>query len=159
MTVLKVKDIIKVPLKELLAKLTTAYVDELGATYQYWVGAKIIQGSGRTTVASELNTHAQEELSHAESIATRIIQLGGQINIYPQDWHKKAGCHYKAISSTKIITVLKENLKGEQCAIEFYNGLLNFTQGKDHVTYSIIEKILEDELEHEQDIITLLEEI
>jgi bacterioferritin len=153
------KDIIQVPIKQLLEKLTKAYADEWMASYQYWVGALIVRGPNRAAVATELNAHAQEELAHAQLLANRIIALGGSIQLYPHEWKSIGGCHYDAIKTDKVLSVLNENIIGEQCAINFYHDLLRSLEGKDLITYSIILKILEDEIEHEQDLQMLLEDI
>jgi len=55
--------------------------------------------------------------------------------------------------------VLKQNIKGEQCAIESYKKLSDFVKDKDPVTYNIVLGILTDEIEHEDDLINLYEDI
>lgn len=79
--------------------------------------------------------------------------------MFPHDWQKIGGCKYDAMSNAQVASVLKENLKGEQCAIGFYNGLLKVVEGKDMVTYNMVLTILADEIEHEQDILQLLEDL
>ncbi len=155
----KALEIVGLDVKVLISKLTTAFADEWMAAYQYWLGAKFAQGLLRSEVAAELMVHYQEEMNHAAMLADRINQLGGELRLFPQDWHKVGGCHYDAISNVKMLPVLQENLKGEQCAIQFYNDLLKMVDGKDFVTYNIVLKILEDEIEHEQDILQFLEDI
>lgn len=155
----KALEIVNVDIKVLLSKLTTAFADEWMAAYQYWMGAKLVRGPLRAEVAAELMIHYQEEMAHAMLLADRIIQLGGDLRMFPQDWQKRGGCHYDAISNAQVVSVLQENLKGEQCAIEFYHGIVKMVEGKDFVTYNIILKVLADEIEHEQDIIQLLEDI
>lgn len=51
---------------------------------------------------------------------------------------------------------MEQNIKGEQCAIMTYKKILDFVEGKDPVTYHIILEILEDEIEHEEDLEALL---
>jgi bacterioferritin len=48
--------------------------------------------------------------------------------------------------------LLTQNIQGERCAIEVYAKLLDMVAGKDLVTEHLIREILEDELEHEQDL-------
>lgn len=155
----KALSLVGVDIKALLTKLNTAFADEWMAAYQYWIGSKVARGPLRAEVAAELMQHYQEEMGHALLLADRILQLGGDLRIFPQDWQKMGGCHYDAISNVKVVALLQENLKGEQCAIDFYNDLLKMVEGKDVVTYNIIVKILADEIEHEQDIMQLLEDI
>jgi bacterioferritin len=48
--------------------------------------------------------------------------------------------------------ILEQNLKGERCAIERYHEIADFTNGKDHSTHQMAVQILNEELEHENDI-------
>ena len=55
--------------------------------------------------------------------------------------------------------ILKQNLNGERCAIQRYDEIANFTNGKDHSTYQMAITILGDEIEHENDIEAFLADI
>lgn len=153
------KQIIDVDQKNLLKKLHTAFADEWSAYYQYWLGAQIAKGVMRGVVVAELMEHAGEELTHAQMITDRIIQLGDIVQMLPSEWAKFASCKYNAVKSENTGIILQENIKGEQCAIKFYNDLLKEVHGKDFVTASIISKILDDEVKHEQDLVTILEDL
>jgi bacterioferritin len=72
---------------------------------------------------------------------------------------KHAKCDYLAPEDPYIEAVLKQNLDGERCAIERYQQIADFTQGKDHSTYQMATNILNDELEHEHDIEDFLNDI
>lgn len=155
----KTLEIVDIDVKLLIDKLTTAFADEWMAAYQYWLGAKLARGPLRSEIAAELMVHYEEEISHATMLADRILQLGGDLRMFPHDWKRFGSCDYDAITNVQMLSVLQENLKGEQCAIAFYNDLLKMVQGKDFATQAIIMKILSDEIEHEQDIIQFLEDI
>ncbi len=150
--------IVKLNVEKLIQLLNKAYADEWLAYHQYWTCAKLVEGPQRSEVITELNQHAQEEYQHLEKITTRIIQLGGTPLKTPAEWYKHAGCTYKATENLGMQSVLEENIKGEQCAIQFYDGLLRFIGTKDPITYDMILQILNDELEHEQDLTLLLQE-
>jgi len=49
----------------ILKLLNQAYASEWLAYYQYWLGAKLIKGPMKDSVAAELTIHATEELAHA----------------------------------------------------------------------------------------------
>lgn len=153
------KEIADVDVKILIKKLTTAFADEWSAYYQYWLGAQIAKGVMRPAIVAELIEHAGEELGHAQMISDRIIQLGGVIKMLPSEWEKFAGCKYNAVKSESSKIIVQENIKGEQCAIKYYDNLLKELHCKDFVTASIISKILEDEVKHEQDLVMLLEDL
>ena len=69
-------EIANLNVKELLQQLNEALAEEWLAYYQYWVGARVMEGPMRSEVEPELLAHATEELAHAELVADRIIQLG-----------------------------------------------------------------------------------
>jgi bacterioferritin len=144
---------------ELLTQLNKAFCDEWLAYYQYWIGSKVVRGPNKEAVIAELTLHATEELAHAVLLTTRIIQLGGTPITKPEDWYKFTNCGYDAPDDPFVIKVLEQNIKGEQCAITSYNKLLKKTRDKDPVTYNVIIGILQQEVEHEEDLQALLEDI
>ncbi len=141
-----------IKLPELLALLNKAFADEWLAYYQYWLGAKVAEGVPRAEVVKELEEHAGDELKHADMLAERIIQLGGVPVLEPKQWYDLANCRYLPPKNPNIHVLIDQNIKGEQCAIEVYYKLLEYTKGKDPITFHIVRKILDDELEHEQDL-------
>ena len=153
------KKIVSMDVKKLINELNKALSDEWLATYQYWVGSKIVEGPFSSVIIKELEEHSKEEYEHAEIISTRIIQLGGTPIIDPRDWFKHSTCGYIRPKNFDQISILKDNIKGERCAIGVYNNLLNELKGKDHITFHLIEKILEEEVEHEEDLQNILEDI
>jgi bacterioferritin len=153
------KEIVGMDVKKLLGLLNKAFADEWLAYYQYWIGAKVVKGPMRGQVASELEEHAGEELEHAGMLTERIIQLGGTPILKPEDWYKLSNCGYETPEDPHVKAVLKQNIKGEQCAIDVYNKLLKTVKDKDPITYNMILKILEDEVEHEEDLQAILEDM
>lgn len=151
--------IVKGDVGEIVEKLNKALSDEWLAYYQYWVGAKVVKGKFKEEVVAELTQHAGDELKHAEMLADRIIQLGGTPVLKPEDWYKLTNCGYEPPEDNDVIPILKQNIKGEQCAIEVYQNLSEYLKDKDPVTYYIVLDILKDEIEHEDDLINILEDI
>ena len=151
------KKIVGVDVKELLVKLNKALADEWLAYYQYWVGAKVVKGSNSGMVISEMKEHAQDELRHAEMISERIVQLGGVPILNMRELFDQSTCGYAAPSDFAVRAILQQNIKGEQCAIAVYHKLLEFVKGKDDITYHLVLEILKDEVEHEDDLETVLQ--
>ncbi len=141
-----------VNLDALIKELNSAYCDEWLAYYQYWIGARVAEGKMAHVLAEELAEHAGEELEHAERLAKRIIELGGTPSISPDLWLKESTCGFLAPQDPNALTLLTQNIQGERCAIEVYQKLLEMVSGKDLVTEHLVREILEDELEHEQDL-------
>ncbi len=155
----KGREIVGMDLSELIELLNRAFADEWLAYYQYWVGAKIVKGPMKEAVIAELTQHAGDELRHAGMLADRIIQLGGTPIIKPEDWYKKTNCGYDAPEDPYVKKILEQNIKGERCAIDVYRRLLEITKDKDPITYNIALQILQDEVEHEEDLQALLEDM
>ena len=146
------RNVSSVDVDKLIEMLNAALSEEWLAYYQYWIGARLMEGPMRSEVEPELLVHANEELSHAELVADRIIQLGGTPVINPNEWTKLARCSYDEPADPYIEVILEQNLKGERCAIKRYQEIADFTAGKDHATHQMAIQILNDELEHEDDI-------
>lgn len=155
----KGREIVGMDVDELLETLNRAFADEWLAYYQYWLGAKVVKGPMKDAVASELLLHATEELAHADMLALRIIQLGGTPLVSPQDWLTHTHCGYAAPKDPFVKTILAQNIQGEQCAIDVYQKLLQMVKDKDPVTYNIVLTILQQEVEHEEDLQSLDEDI
>ncbi|MDI3539360.1 MAG: bacterioferritin [Methanolobus sp.] len=148
-----------VDVNDLIESLNKALADEWLAYYQYWIGAKVIKGPMKEEAAAELIQHATDELRHADMVAARIIQLGGIPILSPDEWKKMSNCGYDAPADPFVKRVLEQNIKGEQCAIQTYNSILNKVKDKDPVTYNMVLQILTDEIEHEDDLQAVLEDI
>ena len=155
----KGREIIGMDVKELLGLLDGAFASEWLAYYQYWLGAKVIKGPMKDAVAAELNLHATEELNHATLLAARIIQLGGAPVSSPSRWFEISPCAYDAPDDPYVAALLDQNIAGEQCAIAAYKHLMDVTKDKDPVTYNLALTILQQEVEHEEDLQSLREDL
>ncbi len=151
--------ILDLDVKKLIKTLNEALAEEWLAYYQYWVGARLMEGPMRNEVESELLVHATEELAHADLIVNRIIQLGGTPLTNPAQWFDQAKCAYEDPTDPYVEVILEQNLKGERCAIARYQQLAQMTNGKDHATHQMVTQILNDELEHEEDIESFIADI
>lgn len=145
-------EILGVEVEKLIRMLNEALCEEWLAYYQYWIGARMMEGPMRSEIEPELLVHADQELNHAVMVVERIIQLGGTPVLTPADWMKLAKCDYEVPSDPYVEAILQQNLNGERCAIQRYKGIADFTNGKDHATHQMATTILNEELEHEQDI-------
>jgi bacterioferritin len=144
---------------QLIELLNQALADEWLAYYQYWMGAKVAAGPMRGAVAAELEEHATEELNHGLMLVERILQLGGTPLLSPSDWFERTNCGYEAPEDPYVGVLLEQNVAGEQCAIEVYRDMMDFTRDIDPVTYEMALQIMTDELEHEEDLQALQEDL
>ena len=153
------REIVGMDVNELVRLLNAAYASEWLAYYQYWLGAKVIKGPMKDAVAAELTLHATEELNHATLLSGRIIQLGGTPVTEPRLWLEQSPCRYDAPDDPYVAVLLDQNIAGEQCAISAYKQLMDVTKDKDMVTYNMALTILEQEVEHEEDLQSLKEDL
>lgn len=138
--------------------LNKAFADEWLAYYQYWIGAKVVKGPMKEAVIAELLQHATDELRHADLVSNRIIQLGGTPLLSPKEWMEHSNCGYDSPIDPYVLEILRQNVDGERCAIGVYKKLMDITKDKDVVTYQLALEILQDEVEHEEDLQALQED-
>ena len=137
----------KLDVESLISQLNAALSEEWLAYYQYWVGALVVEGAMRADVQGEFEEHAEEERRHAQLLADRIIELEG------------VRCKYDAPQGFDSVSLLKDNVASERCAILRYQEIADFTNGKDFTTCDIAKHILAEEEEHEQDLQDYLTDI
>lgn len=145
-------NILNLDVDKLIQMLNEALSEEWLAYYQYWIGARLMEGPMRSDIEKELLLHADQELNHATLVVDRIIQLGGTPVLNPSEWIKLSRCAYEEPTDPYILAILEQNLNGERCAIDRYQEIAEFTNGKDFTTHQMAINILNEELEHEQDI-------
>jgi bacterioferritin len=153
------REIVGMDVGRVVELLNKAFADEWLAYYQYWLGAKIVAGPMKDGVITELMQHAADELRHADLVSNRIIQLGGTPLTTPRRWFEMANCGYDEPADPFVKRILEQNIKGEQCAISVYNSLIAEVGMKDPVTYNMAITILQDEVEHEEDLQALAEDL
>jgi bacterioferritin len=108
-------------------------------------------------VAEELLEHATQELEHADSIAERIVQLGGEPDLNPDTLKARAHAEYRP--SSKVADMLRENLIAERIAIDSYREIIAYLADADPTSRRLMEEILAKEEEHADDLSSLLEDI
>ena len=124
----------KLDVQALLKELNSALSEEWLAFYQYWIGAQVVVGFNRPEVEAEFNEHAMEEFGHAKKLANRIKELDGTPVLAPQEWFELAQCKYFEPKDFDVISLLKDNIEGERCAIAHYQKISEMTEGLDYVT-------------------------
>jgi len=155
----KGREIVRMDVNTVIGLLNRAFADEWLAYYQYWLGAKVVSGPMKDAVITELMQHAADELRHADLVSNRIIQLGGTPLVSPKAWFDHANCGYDAPDDPFVKAIVEQNIDGERCAIGVYQSLIEEVGLKDPVTYNMALQILQDEVEHEEDLQSLLEDL
>jgi len=155
----KGREIVGMDVDQVVELLNKAFADEWLAYYQYWLGAKVIAGPMKDAVTAELMQHAADELRHADMVSNRIIQLGGTPLTTPSKWFDMTNCGYDDPADPFVSKILEQNIKAEQCAISVYHALIETVGMKDPVTNNMAVQILQDEVEHEEDLQSLHEDL
>jgi bacterioferritin len=140
----------KVVVEVLNAALATEVVCVLRYKRHYFMA----QGIASESVKNEFAEHATEEQEHADRIAERIVQLGGEPDLNPDTLTRRSHSEYKP--GTSLVDMLREDLVAERVAIESYREIIEWLHGKDSTTKRMLEEILAVEEEHAEDIQSLL---
>ena len=112
------------------------------------------QGISSDSVKAEFLQHANEEQQHADWVAERITQIGGEPNFNPEGLAIRSHSEYKPGDS--LTDMIKENLVAERIAIESYSEIVRWLGNDDPTTRVLIEQILKMEEEHANDMLDLL---
>jgi bacterioferritin len=111
-------------------------------------------GIASEAVKEEFGEHAVEEQEHADWVAERIVQIGGEPDFNPEGLASRS--HSQYVEGVNLVDMIKENLVAERIAIESYRELIRYFGDNDPTTRRMIEKILEVEEEHADDMHDLL---
>ena len=112
------------------------------------------QGISSDSVKTEFLQHANEEQQHADWVAERITQIGGEPNFNPEGLATRSHSEYKPGDS--LTDMIKEDLVAERIAIESYSEIIRWLGNDDPTSRVLIEQILKMEEEHANDMLDLL---
>jgi bacterioferritin len=137
-------------IKVLNEVLATELVCVLRYKRHYYV-ADGIQSEG---AKEQFLEHANEEQEHADWVASRIIQLGGDPDLNPAVLTSRSHSEYAAGSD--LVSMIKDDLIAERIAIESYSEIVRWLGDNDPTTRKILEDILKVEEDHAEDMRSLL---
>lgn len=112
------------------------------------------QGLNADAAKAEFLQHANEEQQHADWIAERITQLGGEPNFNPEGLTNRGHSDY--VAGSTVTEMLKEDLIAERIAVETYSEIVRWLGNDDPTTRVLIEQILKTEEQHATDLADLL---
>ncbi|WP_250512642.1 ferritin-like domain-containing protein [Caballeronia sp. INDeC2] len=138
-----------------LKLLNDSLATEIVCTLRYKRHYFMAKGIHSEAVAQEFLEHANEEQEHADSLAERIVQLGGAPNFAPDGLSSRSHSEYN--EGKDLIDMIRENLIAERIAIDTYREIIRYLGDKDVTTRRIFEDILAVEEEHADDMADLLE--
>lgn len=141
--------------EQVLALLDAALATELVCTLRYRRHHFMARGAHAKTVADEFLVHSQQELQHADSLAERIVQLGGAPDFAPSGLLQRSHAQY--VEGSTLAEMVRENLVAERIAIDSYREFITFLGGSDTTTRRLLETILSTEEEHADELAALLQ--
>jgi bacterioferritin len=137
-----------------LKLLNGALATELVCTLRYKRHYFMAKGINSEAVAQEFLEHANEEQDHADTLAARIVQLGGEPDFAPDSLTARSHSEYKEGKS--LTDMIRENLIAERIAIDTYREIIRYLGDGDVTTRRMFEEILAVEEEHADDMADLL---
>lgn len=143
--------------ERVIAVMNEALATEIVCVLRYRRHYFTAKGLAAAPVAAEFLQHADEELAHADQIATRITQLGGEPNLDPEGLASRSHSEYDA--SPGLLDMVREDLVAERIAIESYSEIIRWLGDSDPVSRRMFEDILAMEEEHADDLLNILEEM
>jgi bacterioferritin len=147
----------KADLQTVLRVLNEALATEIVCVLRYKRHQFMAKGLNAQSVAEEFAEHASEERDHADRIAGRITQLGGDPNFNPEGLLTRSHAEYK--EGTSLVDMIREDLVAERIAIESYSEIIRFLGHDDPTSRRLMEDILAKEEEHAEDMLTLIERL
>ena len=140
--------------QQVLKVLNEALATEIVCVLRYKRHYYMAQGINSDSVKAEFLQHATEEQQHADWIAERITQLGGEPDFNPKGLADRS--HSEYVEGKTLVDMIKEDLVAERIAIQTYQEIIRWLGDGDPTTKILIEQINKMEEEHANDMSDLL---
>jgi len=134
--------------------LNDALATEIVCVLRYKRHYYMAAGIHAEPVAAEFLEHAAEEQGHADQIAERITQLGGEPNLNPDGLLTRSATEY--VEGGSLVEMIREDLAAERIAVDTYSEMIRYLSDNDPTTKRMLEGILAKEEEHADDLRNLL---
>ena len=135
--------------------LNEALATELICVLRYKRHYFMAKGIHADPVKAEFLAHAGEEMVHADRLAKRLVELGGEPNFSPDGLSARSHAEY--VEGDTLNAMIKEDLIAERIAIESYREMIAYLGEHDPTTQQMLKEILASEEEHADDLASLLE--
>lgn len=142
--------------EDIVKLLNDALATELVCVLRYKRHYFTAHGLNSPQIAEEFLEHANAEAGHADRIAERIVQLGGEPDFSPSTLLARSHAEYD--ESKDLRAMLRSNLVAERVAVEAYRQMIQLIGDKDTTTRRLLEEVLADEEEHADELADLLDE-
>lgn len=142
---------------EVIAMLNDALATELVCVLRYRRHHFMASGIHSHATAAEFLVHSNEEQGHADQLAERIVQLGGEPDFSPDSLSKRSHAEY--VEGATLTQMIRENLVAERIAIDSYRHAIESVGNDDPTTRRLLESILAVEEEHADELADLLTQV
>ena len=143
--------------EEIIRLLNESLATELVCVLRYKRHYFMASGLKASVAADEFLGHATQEAEHADKLAERIVQLGGEPEFNPDLLSKNSHAQYVAGNTLK--EMVYEDLVDERIAVDSYSEIIQYIGDKDPTTRRIFEDILAQEEEHADDMADILKDL
>jgi bacterioferritin len=141
--------------KVVVGLLNEALATELVCVLRYKRHFFMARGIHSEPVKAEFLAHAAEEMAHADLLAKRIVELGGEPDFSPHALATRSHAEY--VEGDSLQSMITENLVAERIAIESYREMVTYLHAADSTTQDMLKHILAMEEEHADDLSSLLQ--
>jgi bacterioferritin len=140
---------------EVLRLLNEALATEIVCVLRYRRHHFMARGIDSKSTADEFLVHSNEEQGHADRIAERIVQLGGEPDFSPDSLTSRSHAEY--VAGRSLVQMIKEDLVAERIAIDSYREMIQYLGDQDPTTSQMLKSILAVEEEHADELSDLLQ--
>ena len=144
----------KADVQTVVKLLNQALATEIVCVLRYKRHYYMATGINAPQAQQEFLQHANDEQMHADQIAARIVQLGGEPNFFPEGLASRSHAEY--VEGESLEEMIKEDLVAERVAIDSYGEMIRYLGDRDPTTRRMLETILAAEEEHAEDLASLL---
>jgi bacterioferritin len=140
---------------KVLQLLNEALATEIVCVLRYRRHHFMARGIHGQSVGAEFLAHSIEEQGHADQLAARIVQLGGEPDFSPDSL--SARNHAEYVAGETLSEMIQEDLVAERIAIDSYRDMIKYLGTDDPTTSVLLKQILAVEEEHADELADLLE--
>ena len=140
-----------------LGHLNAALATEIVCVLRYRRHHFMAKGIHSKGIAEEFLAHSNEGQGHADLIAERIVELGGEPDFSPAGLTGRSHAEY--VEGAMLLDMVREDLIAERIAIDSYRDFIGYLGDKDSTTRRMLESILAVEESHAEELAGLLQEV
>ncbi|MFT6955666.1 MAG: bacterioferritin [Halieaceae bacterium] len=139
---------------EVLKLLNEALATEIVCALRYRRHHFMARGIHAKSIVNEFLVHSDQEQGHADQIAGRIVQLGGEPDFASDNLASRSHAEY--VAGKSLVEMIKEDLVAERIAIDIYCEMIQYLGDQDPTTSELLKEILAVEEQHADELADLL---